>query len=92
MIGKDDGGDGMRVLCVRRSVVGWWSGHVCGYDAGVGVERATGAAENDDEDDGGERRGKVEERREEEMRDKKGVNFPNKWAGLDLVAELIAPA
>ena len=25
------------------------------------------------------------------MRDKKGVNFPNKWASLDLVAELIHP-
>lgn len=87
MIGKDDRGDGMWVLCVRRRVVGWGSGHVC-----VGVERATDAVENDEDDDGGDRRGRGEEGREDERRDKKGVNFPNKWAGLDLVAELIAPA
>ena len=45
--------------------------------------------DNDDDEEGGERRGRG--RRRERMRDKKGVIFPNKWASLDLVAELIRP-
>jgi len=64
MIGEDDRGDGMRVLCVRRGV--GWMGHGCGHDASV--ERATGAVGNDNDDEEGERR----ERREEEGREDEG--------------------
>jgi hypothetical protein len=83
MIGEDDRGDGMRVLCVRRRV--GWSSHGCGY--GASEERVTRAVDNDEENRwrGGE------ERRGERMKERKGANFSNKSAGLHLVAELTRP-
>jgi len=83
MIGEDDRGNGMRVLCVRRRV--GWSGHGCGY--GASVEGMTDVVD-DDEGDRGERGG---ERRGERMKDGKGANFLNKSGGFDLVAELTRP-